>query len=148
MGLTVRQEKFCLEYARSGNATEAYKKAGYSQSTMGSMAACASKLLKKSNVQARLAELAEEMQSEKIASAAEIQERLTRILRMEETEDTVVVEGVEKGVSEAKIVERRPQLKDVIQAGTTLAKMQGAFNNEVKVTVAVPVIGGDEKLED
>lgn len=28
--LTIKQEAFCLEYAASGNATDAYKKAGYS----------------------------------------------------------------------------------------------------------------------
>lgn len=146
--MTIRQEKFCLEYAKTGNATEAYKKAGYSQTTESGMAVNACKLLKKANIQERLKEIADKIQSEKIADVSEIQERLTKILRMEETEDTVVIEGVEKGVSEAKVITRRPQLKDVIQAGTTLAKMQGAFNNEVKVTLTVPVIGGDEKLED
>lgn len=148
MNLTIRQERFCLEYAKTGNATDAYRKAGYAGTNYSTIAVNASRLLKTDKVKTRLAELANKMASEKIANASEIQERLTRILRMEETEDTVVVEGIEKGVSEAKIIERRPQLKDVIQAGTTLAKMQGAFNNEVKLTLTVPVIGGDEKLED
>lgn len=30
MALSVRQEKFCLEYARLGNAGQAYINAGYS----------------------------------------------------------------------------------------------------------------------
>ena len=87
------------------------------------------------------------MASEKIANASEVQKRLTEILRMEETEDTVVVE-MEKGVSKARIIQRRPALKDVISAGTTLAKMQGAFDSSVNVNVVVPVIGGDDDLED
>lgn len=137
-----------MEYAKTGNATESYKKAGYKGTDYSTIAVNASRLLKTDKVKARLAELAEEMASEKIANASEVQERLTKILRMEETEDTVVVEGIEKGVSEARIIQRRPALKDVISAGTTLAKMQGAFDSNVNVNVVVPVIGGDDDLED
>lgn len=143
-----KQERFCLEYAKKANATDAYKNAGYKAKTDSAIRVNASRLLANANIQARLAELHEEMASEKIASASEVQERLTRILRMEETEDVVVVEGIDKGVSEARIVEKRPNLKDVIKAGETLAKMQGAFDNTVNVNLSVPVFGGDESLED
>lgn len=141
-------ELFCLEYAKKANATDAYKKAGYKAKNDNSANASAVRLLGNVKIQARLAELHEEMASEKIASAAEVQERLTRILRLEETEDVVVVEGIDKGVSEARIVRKRPNLKDVIKAGETLAKMQGAFDNTVNVNLSVPVIGGEEELED
>lgn len=141
-------ELFCLEYAKKANATDAYKKAGYKAKNDNSANASAIRLLGNVKIQARLAELHEEMASEKIASAAEVQERLTRILRLEETEDVVVVEGIDKGVSEARIVRKRPNLKDVIKAGETLAKMQGAFDNTVNVNLSVPVIGGEEELED
>lgn len=141
-------EAFCLEYAKTANATESYRKVYKSKSSAQVLSQSASRLLKNEKVQARLAELHEEMKSEKIASAAEVQERLTRILRMEETEDVVVVEGVDKGVSEARIVPKRPQLKDVIKAGETLAKMQGAFDNSVNVNLSVPVFGGADNLED
>lgn len=142
-----KHEKFCLEYARTANGAESYRKVYKSKSSAQVLSQSASRLLKNEKIQARLAELYEEMASEKIASAAEVQERLTRILRMEETEDVVVVEGVDKGVSEARIVAKRPQLKDVIKAGETLAKMQGAFDNSVNVNIAVPVFGGEEELE-
>ena len=88
------------------------------------------------------------MASEKIASAAEIQERLTSILRGELQEEVVVVEGVEKGVTEARIVLKRPSNADAIKAGQTLAKMQGAYDNSVNVNLSIPVFGGDENLED
>lgn len=148
MALNLKQEKFCLEYAKTANATESYKKAGYKPKNDYSANVSACRLLKNDKISARLQELAEEMKSEKIATVAEIQERLTRILRMEEAEDQVVVEGCGDGVSEAKIVEKRPQLKDVIKAGETLAKMQGAFNNDVNVNVTIPVFAGDDQLED
>lgn len=54
----------------------------------------------------RLAELRDELESEKIAGIAEVQERLTRILRGEETEEIVVIEGIEPGVSEARTMQK------------------------------------------
>lgn len=144
----IKHEKFCVEYVKTANAADSYKKAGYKCKDAASYSANARRLLQKDSIQARLAELHVEMASEKIANAAEVQERLTRILRMEETEDVVVVEGIDKGVSEARIVEKRPQLKDVIKAGETLAKMQGAFDNSVNVNLSVPVFGGVDDLED
>lgn len=138
-----KHEAFCLEFAKTANATDSYRKIYGKKSSAQVLSQSASRLLKNEKVQARLAELHEEMASEKIANAAEVQERLTRILRMEETEDVVVVEGLDKGVSEARVVEKRPNLKDVIKAGETLAKMQGAFDNNVNVTVNVPVFVED-----
>ena len=56
--LTIKQENFCLAYVETGNASEAYRKAGYS-SAMGDKTVneAASRLLKNSNVLARLEEL-------------------------------------------------------------------------------------------
>lgn len=146
--LNVKQEAFCLHYAQTGNATESYKKAGYDAKTDRAVYSNANRLLKNDKVKARLAELAEELAGEKIASIKEIQERLTSILRGEIQEEQVVVEGCGDGVSEAKIIQRQPQMKDIIKAGETLAKMQGAFDNRVQVELAVPVFGGEDSLED
>lgn len=146
--LNVKQEAFCLHYAKTGNATESYKVAGYSAKTDRAVYANANRLLKNDYVKARLAELADEMKSEKIAGIREIQEKLTSILRGEVQEEQVVVEGCGDGVSEATIIKRQPQLKDVIKAGETLAKMQGGFDNKIQVEVTVPVFGGEDGLED
>lgn len=146
--LNVKQEAFCLHYAKTGNATESYKKAGYNPKTEGAAYSGSNRLLKDDKVQARLKELADEMASDKIANAKEIQERLTRILRMEETEDQIVTEMGDDGTSSARIVQRRPQLKDVIKSGETLAKMQGAFDNKMQVELTRPVFGGESELED
>jgi phage terminase small subunit len=105
-------------------------------------------LLKNDDIKARLAELAEELATEKIAGIREVQERLTSILRGELQEEQVVVEGCGDGVSEAKVIRKQPQLKDVIKAGETLAKMQGGFDSTVQLKLTVPVFGGEEGLED
>ena len=146
--LNPKQEAFCLHYAQTGNATESYKKAGYACKNDNAAAACARRLLISAKVQERLAELAEEMASDKIANIAEIQRRLTAILRMEQDEEQVVVEGCGDGVSEARTVTRKAQLKDVLKAGELLAKMQGGFDNKLQVEMTVPVFGGDDDLED
>lgn len=146
--LNVKQEAFCLHYAKTGNATESYKKAGYEAKTANAIYANANRLLKNDKVQARLAELSAEMATEKIANIKEIQERLTAILRGEYKEEQVVVEGCGDGISEASIVKREAQLKDRIKAGELLAKMQGGFDSKLQVEVTVPQFGGESDLED
>ena len=81
MALSVRQEKFCLEYAKSGNATEAYKLAGYQPKSEKAAGASAARMLGNVSVQARLQELQREMATPKIADAKEIQEGLTALFR-------------------------------------------------------------------
>jgi phage terminase small subunit len=146
--LNPKQEAFCLHYAKTGNATESYKKAGYACKNDNSAGANARRLLLNDKIKARLQELAEEAASSKIANIAEIQQRLTEILRMSLEEDQVVVEGCGDGISEAKIIKRKAQLKDVLKAGELLAKMQGGFDNTLKVEMTVPVFGGEDTLED
>lgn len=146
--LNPKQEAFCLHYAKTGNATESYKQAGYNPKNDNSAGACARRMLLDSKIKARLAELMDEMASEKIAGIREIQERLTAILRGELKEEQVVVEGCGDGVSEATIVKREAQLKDRLKAGELLAKMQGGFDTKMQVEVTVPVFGGEEGLKD
>ena len=147
MALNVNQEAFCLHYAKTGNATESYKKAGYKAKTENAICANATRLLRNDKIQARLKELADELASEKIANVKEIQERLTSILRMETKEEVVVMESVGDFATEAKIIEKKPNLKDVIKAGETLAKMQGGFDKKLQVELTVPVFGGEEEFE-
>lgn len=146
--LSVKQEAFCLHYAKTGNATESYKNAGYKVKNDPTAGVMACRLLKNDNIKARLAELADEMKTAKIADAREIQEILTSIVRGETPEEVVVVEGCGDGTSEAKLMNKAAFLKDRIKAAETLAKMQGAFDNTVKLEMTVPVFGGDDNLED
>jgi phage terminase small subunit len=105
-------------------------------------------LLKNDDIKARLAELAEEMASEKIADIREIHEYLTSVIRGETTDDVVVTEGCGDGVSEAAIVKVRTPNAMRIKAATELAKMKGAYDSKLKVEVTVPVFGGEDNLED
>lgn len=148
MAVTPIQDRFCLEYAASGNATEAYKKAGYKVQTDGAARANAARLLTKANVQERLKEIAKEVAAPKIASVQEIQEFLTAVMRQEKKEEEIVVVG-DSEFREAVTKEKTPPISTAIKAAETLAKLQGAFRTDINITGALPVIisGGDE-LED
>ena len=140
-------EKFCLEYAKSANASDAYRKAGYISKNPAAQGASSRRLLQKGIIQQRLEELTQETRSEKIMEIKEMQERLSAIARMEQLEDVVVTEGVDRGVTEAKIIQKRNSANDAIKAIAQLAKMQGVAEN-INVNVSVPVFGGEENLED
>lgn len=143
--MTPKQKRFCLEYANSGNATESAIKAGYSKKTAYSIG---QENLKKPELQKFLQDLAEQMASQKIATAKEMQEVLTSIIRQEATEEVIVVEGCGDGISEAVTKTKKPSTRDAIKAIETLAKMQGLFDTSTNVNLVIPVFGGEEDLED
>lgn len=131
--LPAKQEKFCLEYAKSGNQRQAYLKAGYKCKSDETADACASRLLRKAMVQERLAELAEEAKNASIADITEMQQTLTAIIRQQLEEEVIVVESVGDFMSEARKMDKKPAIKDIINAINTLGKMQGAFVDRVEL---------------
>jgi phage terminase small subunit len=148
LALSVKQEKFCLEYAKSGNQRQAYLLAGYNVKSDETADANASRLLRNANVKARLAELAEEAKNASIADIVEMQQTLTSIIRKQMTEEVIVVESVGDYMTEARKMDKEPSIKDIINAITTLGKMQGLFSEKFKIDVTPVVIGGDDGLED
>lgn len=146
--LTIKQEAFCLEYAASGNATDAYKKAGYSVESDNAAAVNANRLLKNAKIKLRLQELAKEIATPKIANIKEIQEFLTSVMRQQQKEEEIVV--VSNGdCSEAIIKEKKTPISSAIKAAETLAKIQGAFRTDINITGSLPVIiSGEDEIED
>ena len=121
MKMSPKQEKFCLEYARSGNATEAAKLAGYSGKTAYSVGG---RLLKNVEIQTRLQELAGELKQAKIADVAECQIILTEIAR----------DKNQKGIVRVKAIEN-------------LLKAQGAFSTQINLTAVTPIVLRDDVNE-
>ena len=76
--LTTKQERFCLEYFTSNNATQAAIKAGYSQKTSLSIG---SDNLRNPIIQQRLFELRHALESPSIVSKAERLEKLSELVR-------------------------------------------------------------------
>ena len=133
MKLNPKQEIFCFEYVKSGNATAAYSVA-YGTTNESSAAAKASALLRKPNIQERLTEIQSEIASEKIASATEVQERLSAIARREITEEVILSSG--------ERVQRQVAIKDVLKALEILCKIHGLFisRQELNVKGCAPVV--------
>ncbi|MBD5429334.1 terminase small subunit [Lactobacillus sp.] len=95
MKLTPKQQKFCDEYLKSGNATQAYTLA-YSTKNMGkqSISVEAHKTLKKPSIQAYINDRMNEESEHKIASAQEVLAYLTRVFSGQETETVTTPRGV------------------------------------------------------
>lgn len=137
--LKPKQEAFCLHYAKTGNASEAYRKAGYKGRTEGSVNTAASRLLKNVEIQERLRELAEKINKPAIMEIAEMQERLTAMARGETFEEFITPKGT--------MVRKRISEDTALKAITQLAKMQGVAEN-VNVNITIPIISGEDQLED
>lgn len=73
-----QKERFCLEYAQTGNATKSAIQAGYSIATARSQG---QRLLTKADIQKRLKELAEETAQEKVAEISVVQAFWTDVLK-------------------------------------------------------------------
>ena len=144
MALSMKQEKFCLEYAKTGNQRQAYLAAGYKCKNDNSADASASQLLRNPKVKERLAELAEELKNASIADITEMQQTLTRIIRQQLTEEVIVVESIGDFMSEARKMDKNPSIKDIINAINTLGKMQGAFTENVNLNGNVGVVIVDD----
>ena len=145
--LNIKQKRFADEYLICSNATEAAKKAGYSEKTAYSIG---QRLLKKVEVKSYIDERLKILESEKIAQADEVLQYFTKLLRGEETEEVVVVEGQGDGVTEARKIKKEVSPKDKLKAAELLGKRYGLFTDKVEqVTEIKPIVitGGDELEE-
>ena len=147
MALSVKQEKFCLEYAKLGNARQAYINAGYECTNENTIDACASRLLSNAKVKTRLAELTEETKNNAIADIQEMQEVLTEIIR-QVREEEVIVNEIVKGNTTTKKMKKKASIKEVISAIEKLGKMQGAFIDKTEVNMDIsPIVIKDDVVE-
>lgn len=117
MRLTTKQRLFADEYIKSGNATQAYIKAGYSVKTPGSAKAASSRLLTNVNLKHYIDAKMTEIESHKIADAKEVLQFYTRVLREEETEEVALPTG-----DDVVTVEKKPSFKDRLTAAKELMK--------------------------
>ena len=128
-----REKRFCDEYLIDGNAIQAATRAGYAPGT----ARYASKWINEENLQKPTSkfkpELREyiddhmkEIHTDKIASAEEVLEFLSGVMR-----------------------NRKEETRNRIKAGELMGKRHGLFKDTISVQGAIPiVIDGGDNLED
>jgi phage terminase small subunit len=140
-----KQEKFCQLYAATGNATQAYKDAGYKWKSESGVRVAASNFVNKNpNIVERLRELAEEAKTNAIADIQEMQSILTQIIREELSEEVLMTEGDGEGLSHIVSKRKKAALKDRLKAIELLGKMQGAFLDRVQIDGNVPITFVDD----
>ncbi|PXY84358.1 terminase small subunit [Lactobacillus melliventris] len=146
--LTVKQQKFCDEYIRSGNATEAALKAGYRSRTAYSIG---NENLKKPELKKYIEEKIKEIESAKLATAQETLEYLTSVMRGEQTETVVTAKGIYKNV-EVSAKDRITAAKELLKRYPVdpLSKMQlRKINAEADLTEArVKAMQGNNSTQE
>jgi phage terminase small subunit len=147
--MTDKQKRFCDEYLIDCNATRAYKAAYPTVKGDTVASANASRLLGNANIKAYIDEKMQEISSNKVATAEEVIEYLTSVLRGESSSEVVVVEGSGMGVSEARRIEKAPDEKERLKAAELLGKRYGLFTDKVNIEGSLPVmIVGEDSLEE
>ena len=141
--LTEMQKRFVDFYIQTGNATEAARRAGYSEKT--------AKITAKANmdnplIQAAIQKRLKELESDRVATAREVLEFLTSVMRGEIDEELTFVFGTGKGFSKIDKTRSRLLGKDRIKAAELLAKINGMFitKQELEITGNVPVVIHDD----
>lgn len=113
--LTEKQQKFILEYIKTGNAVQSYIAAGYQARYMES-AASASRLLKNVKIQSEISRLKKEEFQKNVASSEEVMDFFSRVMRGEVKDQF----GLETSVA------------DRIKAAQELAKRTVDIDNRIK----------------
>ena len=142
--LNDKQKRFCLEYLKDFNGTQAAIRAGYSKNTANEQA---SALLAKLNVQNYIGKLNEKVEKKAIMDIQEIQERLTMMARGEILEETVAVEGQGQGYSQARIVSKKVSPKEQAKALELLGKANGLFVEKIQAEVNDGLLVAKQYLE-
>lgn len=132
--LTDKQKKFIEEYLVDMNGTRAYRVAYPSVKKNETAAALASRLLTNDKVKKAIEPILASMSSDRMATATEVMEYLTSVMRGESTAEVVVVEGLGDGVSEARRFKKASDEKERLRAAELLGKRFGLFKDKVEVS--------------
>lgn len=144
--LTQKQKAFCEEYLIDLNATQAAIRAGYKEKAAYATGA---ENLKKPQIKAYIDSKLTEMSEKRVATAQEVMETLTRVLRREEKETVVVTVKTHKSwydengkkqildTEEPQLVEIPPKLSDVNKSAELIGKRWGLYSEKVDLSGGV-----------
>ncbi len=149
MKLTEKQRRFVDYYVETGNASEAARRAGYSEKTAGWIG---QENLQKPTIKAAIDARLKDLEDKRIAKADEVLEFLTSTLRGEVKEERVVVEGTGEGRSDARIITVQVSARDRLEAAKSLLKrypMQlDAKEQELRLQKLEAEIRAAEQVDD
>lgn len=140
--LTAKQQRFCEEYLIDCNATQAAIRAGYSKKTAYSIG---EQNLKKLEIKNYIDELMEDLKKKSIATADEVMQYLTAVMRGEQTEKTLQLVG--EGVQTVTDID--VSARDRLKAAELIGKRYGLFTDKVELGgPAKVIISGEGDLAD
>lgn len=133
MGMTEKQKRFADEYLIDLNGTRAYKVAYPRVKSDAAASVNASRMLRIAKVKTYIDEQLEKIHNEKTADAQEVLEYLTAVMRNEEVEQVIVVEGEGDGCSAARTMEKDTSIKDRVKAAELLGKRYSLFTDKMEL---------------
>lgn len=136
--LTEKQKRFIDYYIETGNATEAARRAGYSEKT--------AKQIGNENLTKLdffIKERLKELEDKRIAKADEVLKHLTAAMRGEIDEEVVVTENIGDFMSEARVVKKQISARERIRAAELLGRRYALFTDKVDMDIDA----GTEKLD-
>jgi len=136
--LTEKQKRFADFFIESGNATDSYKRAGYSVHSDNAAGVEGHKLLRNPKVHAYIEAAIAEKDNERIASQDEVLEFLTSVMRGEVIERVPLLVG--NGMQE--LVDNVPAVQVRKGAAELLGKRYRLFTDNLNLggTVGVQVV--------
>lgn len=140
-----RHEKFCHEYIKDMNATQAAIRTGYSKKTANRIG---SRLLSNVDIKSRVAELRDAYLDENIMTAKQVEYELTRIALGLSKEKQVVIEGTGEGCSEARIIDKPPDERSRLKALELMAKRHRILSGDTTIDVQPVIIMGGYEIAD
>ncbi|MCF0260646.1 MAG: terminase small subunit [Erysipelotrichaceae bacterium] len=137
--MTDKQRRFCEEYLKDRNATQAAIRAGYSKRTAKQIG---NSLLqnKESDLWKYIQQETERLKSEAVADAQEIMEFLTSDMRGEKSDEVLAMDGT--------VVQLKAPTKDRIKAADSLGTRYGMWTDRKEINVQVPVFEGEDDIPD
>lgn len=143
-GLNERQLRFADLYIELGNASEAYRKAGYEASTEKTITVNASRLLANDNVKSYIDSRLADAQKKRIASADDVLEFLSSVMNGKATGKTL--RGV--GGGDQVISDIEPSIAEKTKAAELLGKRHRLFTEQVDINANVGVTIVDDVGDD
>lgn len=144
--MTPKQKRFADEYLIDLNATQAAKRAGYSERTANEQGA---RLLAKASVKDYIAARMAEKEKELIADQDEVLKYLTAVMRGETRASVVVVENIGDYMSKARMINKAPDEKERLKAAELLGKRYGLYTDrleaDVDMELNISIDYGDEE---
>lgn len=144
VAMTEKQMIFVEEYLKDLNGSRAYKAAYPNVKKDGAARSRASELLKRPEIKAYIDRKLEEIHNENTATAEEILEYLTSVVRGKSKSSVLAL----CGEGQQRTIIKAPDEKEKLKAAELIGKRYGMFNDSLNLQTVIPVFTGEQDLKE